>query len=439
MTPPAGDAARGRGPAAPDRVRASSGALSDRTLGRLAWAVWWLMVAVIVSGVPLLLVDRQSSPDAWGGSGVVGDLMFAGVILTFPLVGLLILRRQPRNTIGWLLQAIGLVWALNGLAENYAVFGMVAEPGSLPGPEFVAAFSEAGWIPAIGVMGTFLFLLFPDGHLPSRRWRPVAWVCGVTMVLGTVAIMLDPGTMEESPVPNTQNPLGWAAGAPLLNVVLFVVLPLLPLGIVACAASLVVRFRRSVGVERLQLKWLALAGAVVAILFVITLLMAAVSELVAFSDSVDAVARALQLMSLVSFVLVPLSIGIAILRHGLYEVDVVINRALVYGALSATLAGVYLGSVLLLQLILSPVTSQSDLAVVGSTLAVAALFRPARRRIQRLVDRRFYRSRYDAGRTLDEFTDRLRHQVDLDAVGADLRDVVDTSVRPAHVSLWIRP
>ena len=147
-----------------------------------------------------------------------------------PARGLLILRRQPRNTIGWLLQAIGLVWALNGLAENYAVYGMVAEPGSLPGPEFVAAFSEAGWIPAIGVMGTFLFLLYPDGHLPSRRWRPVAWVCAFTMVLGTVAIILDPGTMEESPLPDTQNPLAWEAGAPLLNVLLFVVLPLPPVG-----------------------------------------------------------------------------------------------------------------------------------------------------------------------------------------------------------------
>lgn len=413
--------------------------LSDRSLRVLAWAVWWLMVAVNVSALPLLLADRPSGPDSWGGNFVAGYFLFRIMILTFPLVGLLILRRQPRNTIGWLLQAIGLVWALNGLAENYALYGMVIAPGSLPGPEFVAAFNEAGWVPAIGLMGTFLFLLYPNGHLPSRRWRPVAWACAFTIVVGTLAIMLQPGTMEESPLPDTQNPLAWEAGAPLLTVALVVVLPLLPVGIVACAAALVTRFRRSRGVERLQLKWLALAGAVVAVLWAITLLVTRVSELVDLSDSGIAAAKALQLISLLSFALVPVSIGIAILRHGLYEVDVVINRALVYGALTATLAGVYLGSVLLLQLVLSPVTSQSDLAVAGSTLAVAALFRPARRRIQRVVDRRFYRNRYDAARTLDEFTDRLRHQVDLDAVAFDLRSVVDTSVQPSHVSLWVRP
>ncbi|MEO7422007.1 MAG: hypothetical protein ABIU87_06395 [Ornithinibacter sp.] len=405
----------------------------------LAWAGWWLLVAVLISGLPLLGLDLPRDSQAWGGSGVVGDLLFSLVVLAFPLVGLLILRRQPRNTVGWLLQAIGLVWALNLLAENYATYGMVLSPGSLPRPEVMAAFSQAGWVPAIGLMGTFLFLLYPDGHLPSPRWRPVAWVCGATIALGTLGVLLRPGTMAGSPIPQTENPLAWTSGGPLLTVLMVVVLPLLPIGIIACAIALVTRFRRSRGVERLQLKWLALAGAVVALLYLATMVAVLLGEVTDVLDAATGAVTVLQLVSLVSFVLVPVSIGIAILLHGLYEVDVVINRALVYGALTATLAGVYLGSVLLLQLILSPVTSQSDLAVAGSTLAVAALFRPARRRIQRVVDRRFYRSRYDAARTLDDFTDRLRHQVDLDAVGSDLRSVVDTSVQPAHVSLWVRP
>lgn len=412
--------------------------IEDRTLRRLAWAGWWLLAAVFLSGLPLLLVDQPASTGSWGGNGFAANVLFGLVVLTFPLVGLLILRQQPRNTIGWLLQAIGLVWALNGLADNYATLGMVVAPGSVPGPEFVAAFSEAGWVPAIGLMGTFLLLLYPDGHLPSPRWRPVAWVCAATMVLGTAAIIFSPGQMEESPLPQTENPLAWQAGEPLLVGLLVVVLPLLPLGILTCAVALVRRFRRSRGVERLQLKWLASAGTVVALLYALTLLAVLLTDVTHVSYPGANGVRLLQIVSLLSFVLVPVSIGIAILRHGLYEIDVVINRALVYGGLTATLVGVYLGSVLLLQLFLSPVTNQSDLAVAGSTLIVAALFGPARRRIQHLVDRHFYRSRYDAARTLEEFAARLRHQVDLDAVGSDLRRVIDSSVQPAHVSLWIR-
>ncbi len=414
-------------------------ALSYRTLRRLAWGVWWFVLAVTFSGLVLLLVHHQAGADSWGGGGVAAEAAFHLVVATFPLVGLLILRRQPRNTVGWILQAIGLVWALNGLAERYAVYGMVVAPGSLPAPTVFAAFTEAAWVSAIGLMGTFLILLYPDGRLPSARWRPVAWICAATIAIGTIAVLFSPGTMEGSPVAGTQNPLAWTSGGPLLHALQVTVLPLLPLGMVACALALVTRFRRSRGVERLQLKWLALAGAVVALLYLLTMLAAVLADMTDVPDAATSMVRVLQLVSLLSFVLVPVSIGIAILRHGLYEVDVVINRTLVYGALTATLAAVYLGSVLLLQMVLSPLTSESDLAVAGSTLAVAALFRPARRRIQRVVDRRFYRSRYDAARTLDEFTDRLRHQVDLVAVGSDLRSVVDTSVQPAHVSLWVRP
>ncbi len=412
--------------------------VSERALRRWAWAGWWLALAAFLAGLPFL--GRGAEPDAqsWGGGGPVSGVAFGLVVLTFPLVGLLVLREQPRNTIGWLLQAIGTVWAVNGLATVYAVYGMVVAPGSLPGAAYAAAVTEAAWVPAIGLMGTFLVLLFPDGRLPSPRWRPVAWVCALTMVLGTLGLLLGPGTMEESPVPRTQNPLAWEAGAPLLRVVMVAVLPLLPVGIVACAVALVRRFRSSRGVERLQLTWLALGGAAVALLYLLTMLSVLLVETTGVSEPGAGWVRLLQVVSLLSFGLVPAAIGVAVLRHGLYDVGLVVNRALVYTGLTATLAAVYVASVLLLQLVLSPLTQDSDLAVAGSTLAVAGLSGPARRGIQRVVDRRFYRSRYDAGRTVEEFTRRLRHQVDLDAVGSDLRATVGTSLQPSSVSLWLR-
>ena len=389
----------------------------------------------IAAVVPISAAAPASGSGSWGSGGFVSQLALSLVNLVFPFAGLHIVLRQPRNTIGWVLQGIGVAWGVGLVLAAYDTYGLLVDPGSLPRPDVVAAINEGTWAPWIGLMGTYLLLLFPDGHLPSPRWRPVAWGAAASIIAITLLIPVTPGTMEESPVPAMQNPIGLESAELPLLVALGAVLPLLPLSILASAAGLVVRFRRSRGVERQQLKWLAAAGTVVAVVYLLAMLSSLAASLMAEQPTW---VTAVQNLSLLSFVLVPLAIGIAILRYRLYDIDVVINRALVYGSLTATLAGAYLGSVLLLQLALSPLTDQFDLAVAGSTLAVAALFGPARRRIQAAVDRRFYRRRYDAAQTLDAFTGRLRHEVDLKAVGADLRTAVSETMQPTHVSLWLR-
>ena len=407
--------------------------MSDRALRRSAWAAWWFFVAMIAVAVSFSLVDQ----DAVANTPRASEAGLVIVLLTsFPLTGLLILRHQPRNTIGWLLLGIGFVWGIGGLADNYARYGLLVDPGSLPGPEVAATVASGIWAPALGLTGTFLILRYPDGHLPSPRWRPVAWLSAVTVGALTVVLLLSPGQLEAGPVPNVSNPLALEWARPVLEIALAILLPAFALCILASAAGLVWRFRGSRGVERQQLKWLATAGALVASLFVVSII---ASILTSTSGREPGWLTVLDHAGFLLFALLPISIGIAILRHGLYGIDVIINRALVYGSLTAVLAGAYLGSVLLLQLVLNPVTRQSELAVAGSTLAVAALFRPVRARIQGTVDRRFYRSRYDAARTLATFGRRLRYELDLDAVGADLRAAVHETVRPAHVSLWLRP
>ncbi len=377
-------------------TRSTGRTVPDATLRRLAWAATAVMPVSAVLGVGVRLGDA---------GGASQELVLLATIVVFPLVGLLILRQHPRNRVGWLLEGVGVVWGTAGLVDVYAAYGLVVAPGSVPGAAVAAALTEGAWAPGIASMGTLLVLLFPDGRLPSPRWRAVAWVSVVAPVLVAVVIAVRPGRSSEGPVPGLVNPLGWQAGEELLQVLLAVLLPLVPLSVLACAVSVVVRFRRSAGVERQQLKWLASAGAVVAFLY----LLAMVSTLLVSVTSLPqpAALGALQNACVLSFVLLPLAIGTAVLRHGLYEIDTVINRALVYTGLTTTLLVVYLLMVLMLQLVLAPVTEGSDLAVAGSTLAVAAAFGPARRRIQRLVDRRFYRSRYDAVRTVEEFTARL--------------------------------
>jgi hypothetical protein len=410
--------------------------LTDRQLRRLAWAGWWFVVAASASR--LLTSTLAPVAPTWGG-GLLTEYAFTTVVLSFPLVGLVVLLRQPRNRVGWLLEGVGLAWTLPEPLDAYAHHGLVTSPGSVPGPEVAAALTEGTWVWGVLMMGVYLILLFPDGHLPSSRWRVLAWLAGAAALVLPVGIAMAPGALEEAPVAGLDNPLAVPALSIPAIVASAVFLPLVPLCIVAAAASLAMRFRGSHGVQREQVTWLAAAGTVVALLYAVTLATTLGSELLGDgrTETTGAVTRLLQEASLVSFLLLPLAIGTAILRHRLFDIDLVINRALVYGTLTATLAGLYLGSVLLLQLLLRPVTLESDLAVAVSTLAVAAVFGPARRWIQSAVDRRFYRRRYDAALALAAFTGRLQHQVDLDAVGGELLDAVRETVQPTHATVWL--
>lgn len=411
--------------------------LSDTALRRTAWALLMLVVAALTLAASLRLPDLRSGDD--GTLAVLGEGGFFILLLGFPVAALLILRSQPRNRIGWLAMAIALVWALCGsAADAYARFAVRNDPEALPGAGVAALLSELVWAPGVGLMGTFLLLLFPDGHLPSRRWRPVAWLSGLVIASVITTLVLIPDKLEVGSAQSLHNPLQWEQARPVLVTLQTVLILLLPVCVIACATALVLRFRRSRGVERLQLKWLAAAASAVAALYLLSITGGVLTGAMFGGQEQPAWMDALDSMSFLAFIGIPAAIGVAVLKHRLYEIDVVINRTLVYGSLTLTLAAAYVGSVLLLQLLLNPFTSESDLAVAGSTLAVAALFGPARSRIQTAVDRRFYRSRYDAALTLDDFTARLRSELDIDAVGTDLRSTVDTAFHPAHVSLWLR-
>ena len=285
------------------------------------------------------------------------------------------------------------------------------------------------WTPyvGLGITAAFLLLLFPDGRLPSRRWRPVAWLAAgslVALFLGSFS----PGPLGGfDDITSIENPFGIdRAGGFFDSLEGSTGWTLLVVSILASASSFVLRLHRARGDERQQLKWFAYAA---------TLLAAGFITLSA-TDGESWIGAAPLVAGLVAL---PLAIGIAILRYRLYEIDVIIRRTLVYGAVTAGLAGLYFGIVLALQQVFSSFAGGSDLAVAVSTLAVAALFGPARRRVQHAVDRRFYRRRYDAQRTLETFSARLRDEVDLDALGTELRTVVRDTMQPSDVSLWLRP
>ena len=407
--------------------------MNTRALRRLAWIVFATTVALFVVGIALAPTPGEQTGD-WALSDVAAYL-FVIATFSFSAVGVLIAVRLPKNAIGWLLLVIGFSWGLVIGTDGYLVRATQLSPGSLPNPSLVAAMSGWLWVPSIGLTGNYLILLFPDGHLPSSRWRPLAWISAGALLISSIGVLFSPGSLADVGLPGESNPLGVESLEAVFDA-LQVTIALIPITIVASAVAMVGRFRRSRAEQRVQLKWLTAAGATVAFLYLVAM---AGSLTYAFSDSgPDPVwGQILDQIAVVSFGLIPIAIGMAILKHRLYDIDLIINRTLVYGALTALLAATYLGIVVLLQGVV-PGASDSDLTIAGSTLAVAALFRPLRARVQSFIDRRFYRRKVDAQRTLESFTSRLRDDVDLDHLSADLIGVVTETMQPAHASLWLR-
>jgi hypothetical protein len=411
--------------------------MSNRANSWLAWSLAGLSVAMFVANVVLYFLTLSvQPPTAWGTGGLSIVLIFLLPFLTFPMVGALIASRRPKNPIGWICLAVGIFWMLANLTSGYGTYGLLASPGSVPFPAAIGSVGEWMWVPAVGLLGTYLILLFPDGKLPSRSWRPLAWLSGAVIFLVSAGFALSPGPMDG--LPGIRNPFGlekypWVADA-TLGIIL-----LLPLCILASATSLVMRFLRSGGEGREQIKWLAFAASILGLGFSTYTIPGTIWQ----GDAGGANplwAKLLEDAVTLSFAGIPVAVGIAILRYRLYDIDLLINRTLVYGALTALLVAVYVGSVVLLQGALRALIGhESQLAVVTSTLLIAALFNPLRHRIQAFIDRRFYRKKYDAAKTLEAFSAKLRDETDLDSLSGDLVGVVKEAMQPAHVSLWLRP
>jgi hypothetical protein len=419
-----------------------TGGMSRRTASSLAWALATLSMVMFLASVAFFALTRAAqaeAPSSLVTSRSIIDLLVSVPFLAFPLVGALIASRRPHNPIGWICLTVGLLWMLLGLFDYYGVYGL-ANPDTVPFPVVIYALVEWLWLPTVGLLAIYLLLLFPDGRLPSRRWRPLAWLSGAVIVLLSVDSVLAPGELTD--LEGVRNPFG-LEGAPWLVDAEIVLLLLYVACILASALSLILRYRHSGGEVRQQIKWIALAGSVVGLLLSTVLGLIIVSEVMRGSvDSTPLWLQGLLFVMLLSFTGVPVAIGFAVLKYRLYDIDLLINRALVYGSLTVSLAVVYFGGVTVTQAIFRALTSQEEqpqLAVVVSTLVIAALFTPLRRRIQSFIDRRFYRRRYDAAKTLEAFSAKLRDETDLDALSDDLVGVVRETMQPAHVSLWLRP
>jgi hypothetical protein len=424
----------------------------DREVGRantrasswLAWSLAGLSGAMFVAGAILTILSLYVTAPAaqpfsdWGSGGAIGNLLILAPFLAFTIVGALIASRRPENPIGWICLVAGLFWTLIALDDQYTAYGL-ATTGVVPFPAAVVALSQWLWVPPVGLLSIYLILFFPDGRLPSRRWRPLAWFSGAVMALVSLALALAPGPLPD--LGGVRNPFG-LEGYPWIADATNVIPALLPLCTLASALSLVLRYRRSGSEQREQIKWIAFAGSFVGLMSLITV----VSTLIFAPEFPDSTGTqplwlgVLQDVELLSFAGIPVAVGIAVLRYRLYDIDVIINRTLVYGSLTATLIALYFGGIVVLQRLFVLLTGQqSTLAVVASTLLIAALFNPLRRRIQSFIDRRFYRRKYDARKTLEAFTAKLRDETDFDALNAELVGVVNETIQPAHVSLWLRP
>jgi hypothetical protein len=397
--------------------------MSRHTAAWLAWSLCALSLALTSLSL-LLLALSLSYPNTY-----IYDYWLENAIMavTFSIIGAVIASRLPPNPLGWLFCAAACIIAVACLSAEYAIYALVARPDSLPAGEALAWLAFWVWIPSIGCI-VLALLLFPNGELPSSRWRWLAWLTVLVTIVGAVWVALSPGAIGN--LGSIHNPLGIESLPRGYKAVQTIMTALL---LVAAVSTLGLRLHRTRGIERQQIKWPAFVAVMAAAGSI--LYDTAISEAIG-SRWLEWAGHVMLIAALVSF---PISIGIAIVRYRLYEIDTLINRTLVYGALTAALVAVYFGAVVLLQRVFVALTGEkSTLAVVASTLLIAALFNPLRRRIQSFIDRRFYRRRYDAAKTLEAFSAKLRDETDLDALSDDLVGVVRETMQPAHVSLWLR-
>ena len=391
--------------------------------GVAAWALWALTVLSLPVIAWLDHLSRQAGrPELaqLGGGPVVAPVLAAVSAAT---VGAVLATRRPRHPVGWLLLILGLALNTSGVAAAYTAYGLVARPGALPAAGAVAHYSPIFILTALPAL-SFVLLLTPTGSLPSPRWRWWARVATAAPVVVVVAVTLLPQPLGPE-YQSVANPLGLGALEAPLQAATGVALALTVLGVLVTAASLVGRFRHARGTERQQLRWVALAAAVVSLAAALVLAAMVTETPALFGWGLGLCGTIL-----------PLAIGAAVLRYRLYDLDRILSRTLAYGLLTVLLGGGYAGIVLGLGQLLG---RESSLVVAGATLAVAALFQPARRRIQQAVDRRFNRRKYHAAQTIEAYSVRLRDQLDLDTLSAELLAVVDQTMEPTQISLWLRP
>jgi hypothetical protein len=407
----------------------TAGRFRDPASARLAIGSWVVSIALTTVAVGLLVATWSTPVEgSWGIRGFL--ILLSPVAAT---VGAIVATRVPRNPVGWLLVATGLLAGIQGAAEQYAVAGLLSSPGVLPAPEVAAWLAGWTWIPGAACLAALLPLVFPTGHLRSRRWIAVVWFDVAMTLAASVGAAFLPGPLDNASY--VDNPFALPLGPMTSDQRSIAYYPFI-LAVAVSIAPLVLRFRESTGEQRQQIKWLAWSAACLGASFLLVPL--GQSGLVG-----SAGLKAVQIVNVLAFVGIPIAAGLAVLRYRLWDIDRIVSRTVSYALLTAVLVAIYAGGVLGVQALVSPLARSIDpavgpLAVAASTLLAASLFQPLRRRIQGSVDRRFNRSRYDVEREAEAFAGRIRDEVDLVELRREVAGVVERTLEPARIGIWLR-
>jgi signal transduction histidine kinase len=404
--------------------------LSNRTLQLLSWGSLAFYVGGIAASGVAELLDKTVVED-WGSSGSISNAMCVAMTALFPIVGILIIRKQPRNVVGWMLHGTGIAWGLTGWFEAFERLSINIVP-SIPGGEASEVISQMLWWPPILMMAVYTIIFFPDGRLPSPRWRWLPWVAGIDCALGALVAIITPGKVADVVKPLATNPLALPVNPHVTTPIFYTLLAILPLSLLAAAASVFVRFRRSTGVERVQVKWLLYAVAFIATIYATTIFSSQLK-----GDNADpGWLLLLQNISLLAFGLIPITIGIAITRYGLYEIDALISRTLLVGTLGVFITGVYVGIVVGVGALIGQQHPSVWLSVIATAL-VAVAFQPAREALKKGVNRLVYGSRATPYEVLSNFASSMAGRYTTGELLPRIAQTVSACLGGARVQIWL--